>query len=154
MSDNDITTPNRGQTMVRILLGCVLMLTGIGHLSFVRKEFRAQVPPWLPMNTDLVVVLSGIVEIMLGAALVFLVRQRVAVGWIAALFFILIFPGNIAQLVEHRDAFGLDTDLARWLRLPLQGVLIFAALWSTGAWQQWRKRRAANDLGYPINMIE
>ena len=123
----------------RILLGFFLSVAGIGHLSFARKEFQAQVPPWLPINADLVVVLSGIVEIVLGASLILLVKQQVAVGWIVAIFFALVFPGNIAQLVEHRNAFGLDTELARWLRLPFQLVLIAAALWSTGSWQKWRK---------------
>lgn len=128
------------QTTVRILLGVFLVLAGTGHLTFDRQDFQAQVPPWVPVNPDLVVVLSGIVEILLGASLVLLVKQRVAVGWIVALFFVLVFPGNIAQLTGHRDAFGLNTDLARWLRLPFQGVLIFAALWSTGAWKEWRKK--------------
>jgi uncharacterized membrane protein len=94
------------------------------------------------MNPDLVVVLSGIVEILLGASLIFLVKQRIQLGWIVAVFFILIFSGNIAQLTEHRDSFGLDSDLKRWLRLPFQFVLIFLALWSTGAWQKWRRRQS------------
>ena len=138
--DSDVQPPRAGQTAGRILLGLFLMFAGIGHLTFSRREFQAQVPPWLPLSPDIVVILSGMVEILLGAGLVFLVNQRVAVGWIAALFFVLVFPGNIAQLTEHRDAFGLNSDLARWLRLPFQGVLIFWALWSTGAWQHWRKK--------------
>ncbi|MEP6747577.1 MAG: hypothetical protein ABJB86_07615 [Bacteroidota bacterium] len=134
------------QKIARVLLGLFLLSAGIGHLTFVRAEFKAQVPPWLPFNPDLVVVLSGIVEILLGSSLVFLIKKRVAVGWIVAIFFVLVFPGNIAQLTEHRDAFGLNSDLARWMRLPFQGLLIFAALWSTGAWQQWRKNRSELKL--------
>ncbi|BAV06620.1 Uncharacterized membrane protein [Filimonas lacunae] len=134
------TTPL--QNTVRIILGTFLTFAGISHLTFARKEFQAQVPPWIPVNTDLVVVLSGIVEIMLGTALIVLVKQRSIVGWIVALFFVLVFPGNIAQLTEHRDAFGLNSDLARWLRLPFQLVLIGAALWGTGAWQRWRQSRS------------
>src|SRR4051812_35608907 len=113
--DGAITKSSLGQTAGRIILGLFLVLAGTAHLTFERKEFQAQVPSWLPMNPDLVVVLSGIVEMLLGASLVFLVKQRIAVGWIAALFFMLVFPGNITQLVEHRNAFGLNTDLARWL---------------------------------------
>jgi uncharacterized membrane protein len=135
---NKLTT---GQNITRILLGAFLMFAGISHLSFSRQEFRAQVPPWLPMNPDLVVLLSGMVEIALGASLIFLVKKRIPVGWIAAAFFVLVFPGNIAQLTEHRNAFGLDSDLKRWLRLPFQFVLIAAALWSTGAWQKWRSKQ-------------
>lgn len=134
------------QKAIRITLGSFLAMAGISHLTFARQEFTAQVPPWLPLNTDLVVILSGIVEMGLGAALLLLVNKRVAVGWIVALFFVLIFPGNIAQLTEHRDAFGLDTDLKRWLRLPFQLVLIGAALWSTGAWQAWRNKRRMQSI--------
>ena len=129
------------QNIGRYLLGSFLTFTGIGHLTFLRKEFLAQVPPWLPISADTIVLLSGIVEIILGLSLLFLYSQRIKVGWIVAAFFVVIFPGNIAQLVEHRDAFGMNSDTARWLRLPMQPVLIFLALWSTGAWQSWRKNR-------------
>jgi uncharacterized membrane protein len=129
------------QNIGRFILGSFLALAGFGHLTTLRQEFLAQVPPWLPINADTVVVLSGIVEISLGLSLLFLYSQRIKVGWIVAAFFVAIFPGNIAQLVEHRNAFGLDSDMARWLRLPMQPVLIFLALWSTGAWQSWRKNR-------------
>ena len=133
-------TTSTAQNIARYVLGVFLALAGIGHLSFQRTAFAAQVPPWLPLNPDLVVLLSGFVEIALGLSLLFFYKQRTKVGWIVALFFILVFPGNIAQLVEHRDAFGLDSDLKRWLRLPFQPVLIAVALWSTGAWQAWRQR--------------
>ena len=136
-SSNTSTIQNIG----RYLLGSFLTFTGIGHLTFLRKEFLAQVPPWLPISADTVVLLSGIVEIILGLSLLFLYSQRIKVGWIVAAFFVVIFPGNIAQLVEHRDAFGMNSDTARWLRLPMQPALIFLALWSTGAWQYWRKNR-------------
>ncbi len=132
---------SKTQNVVRYILGALLLMAGIGHLTWQRKEFLAQVPTWLPMGADLVVVLSGVVEIILGLSLILLTKQRTTVGWIAALFFLLVFPGNIAQLVERRDAFGLNTDLARWLRLPFQPVLIVLAIWSTGAWQAWRIRQ-------------
>ena len=141
MAQRALHTLTIAQHAVRVLQGLFILFAGVGHLSYSRKEFQAQVPPWLPLSPDLVVVISGIVEILLGASLVVLLKRRVAAGWIAALFFVLVFPGNIAQLSEHRDAFGLNSELARWLRLPFQGVLIFAALWSTGAWQAWRRSR-------------
>jgi uncharacterized membrane protein len=137
------------RNLVRILLGLFLVFAGTAHLTFQRTEFLAQVPPWLPMNPDWVVVLSGIVEIILGTLLVILVKHRVKMGWIVAVFFVLVFPGNIAQLTEHRDAFGLNTDLKRWLRLPFQPILIFLALWSTGAWQKIVYRRVTfRQKGY------
>ncbi len=141
MNISENNTTSVFQNIGRYLLGSFLTFTGIGHLTFLRKEFLAQVPPWLPINADIVVLLSGIVEIILGLSLLFLYSQRIKVGWIVAAFFIAIFPGNIAQLVEHKDAFGMNSDTARWLRLPMQPALIFLALWSTGAWQSWRKDR-------------
>jgi uncharacterized membrane protein len=95
------------------------------------------------LNPDLVVVLSGIVEIVLGASLLFLPRWKVRIGWIVAAFFVLVFPGNIAQLTEHRNAFGLDTDRARTIRLAFQPLLVIWALWSTGAWHNLRNKTVA-----------
>ncbi|TDD75282.1 DoxX family protein [Flavobacterium caseinilyticum] len=129
------------QNISRHILGLFLTTAGISHLTWNRTEFLAQVPPWIPVNADLVVLLSGVVEITLGLSLILLFKYRIQVGWIVAAFFVLVFPGNIAQLVEHRNAFGLNTELARWLRLPLQPILILVALWSTGAWHSWRKNK-------------
>lgn len=129
------------RTIARWLLGAGLLFIGIGHLTFARETFVAQVPQWVPLPVDVVVVASGIVEITLGLALLFLVRYRVAVGWIVALFFVAIFPGNIEQFVRGTDAFGLTTDLARGIRLLFQPLLVIWALWSTGAWKAWRERR-------------
>ncbi len=118
----------------QVLLGLALIYAGIGHLSFSRIEFRAQVPTWLPLDPDFVVLFSGVVEILLGLALVTLWKYRKQVGLLTALFFIAIFPGNISQYVNGIDAFGLDTDLARLIRLFFQPLLVAGALWSTEAW--------------------
>lgn len=88
------------------------------------------------------VIASGIVEIVLGLALIFLWRYRVAIGWVTAAFFVVVLPGNIEQFVSGTDAFGLDSDLARGIRLLFQPLLVIWALWSTGAWRAWRERRA------------
>jgi len=141
MNISENNTTSIFQNIGRYLLGSFLTFTGIGHMTFLRKEFLAQVPPWLPISADTVVLLSGIVEIILGLSLLFLHSQRIKVGWILAAFFVVIFPGNIAQLVEHKDAFGMNSDTARWLRLPMQPALIALALWSSGAWQSWRKNK-------------
>jgi uncharacterized membrane protein len=129
------------QTFTRWLLGSFLLLAGIGHLTWLRTEFQAQVPQWIPLDADLVVVFSGIVEIVLGIGLIMLPKWRVLLGGITAGFFILIFPGNISQYVNQIDAFGLDTDQTRAIRLLFQPLLIIWALWSTGAWRAWRERK-------------
>ena len=120
------------------MLGAALIGAGIGHLTSQRTEFQAQVPSWFPIDEDLVVLASGVVEIALGVALIALPRHRVIVGTIVAAFFIVIFPGNIAQWVEGVDAFGLDTDAKRFVRLFFQPVLVVWALGSTGAWHAFR----------------
>ena len=130
------------KAIFRILLGAFLLFSGISHLTVARTEFLAQVPTWLPVNADLVVVMSGIAEIVLGLALIFLVKQRALVGLAAAAFFILIFPGNISQYVNQIDAFGLNTDQARFSRLFFQPMLVLWALWSTDGWRVLFPRKA------------
>jgi uncharacterized membrane protein len=140
-TDNKLPQPEKTsivQMIFRILLGAFLIFTGVGHLTFARAEFTAQVPSWLPLNGDLVVVLSGIAEILLGLGLVFLAKQRVLFGLATAVFFVLIFPGNISQYVNRIDAFGLNTDQARFMRLFFQPLLVIWALWATGAWSALR----------------
>jgi uncharacterized membrane protein len=126
------------RAVLRWLLGAALIGAGIGHLTNQRTEFQAQVPSWFPIDEDLVVLASGVVEIALGLALIALPRHRVIVGTIVAAFFVVIFPGNIAQWVEGVDAFGLDTDAKRFVRLFFQPVLVVWALGSTGAWHAFR----------------
>lgn len=128
------------RTIARWLLGAGLLFAGIGHLTFARQSFVAQVPDWLPLPVDVVVVASGIVEIALGLSLIVLARWQTVIGWIVAAFFVAVFPGNIHQFVSGTDAFGLDTDLARGIRLLFQPLLVIWALWSTGAWRAWRAR--------------
>lgn len=132
---------NIAQTVFRLLLGAMLIFAGATHLTVAREEFQAQVPTWLPLDKDFVVLASGIVEILLGGSLVGLSRYKVAVGWVVAAFFVAIFPGNISQYVNHIDAFGMNTDEQRAFRLIWQPVLVIWALWSTGAWQAWRESK-------------
>lgn len=132
------------RTAARIGLGAVLLFAGTSHLTFAREEFRAQVPEWVPVGDDAVVLGSGVVEIALGTALVAAPRRhRATVGWLAAAFFVAIFPGNVSQYVTQTDAFGLDSDAKRLARLPFQVPLVAGALWSTGAWRTWRASRRA-----------
>lgn len=123
------------RTTLRIVLGGFLVFAGMSHLTFAREEFSAQVPASVPFDDDLIVVASGVAEITLGGALMLLAKRRVPVGWVVALFFVAVFPGNIAQWLNARDGFGLDTDTKRFVRLFFQPVLIVAALWSTAAWR-------------------
>ncbi|WP_246104229.1 STAS/SEC14 domain-containing protein [Mucilaginibacter corticis] len=116
----------------RIALGAGLVFAGISHLTFARKDFRAQVPDWVPLEKDDIVVYSGLAEIALGSAILLTPeKQADRVGKIAAVFFTAVFPGNLAQYKNHRSAFGMDTDQKRLARLFFQPVLIAWALAST-----------------------
>ena len=129
------------QNIFRILLALFMILAGFSHLTFNRIDFQSQVPDWIPMSKDLVVILSGIVEMVLGIGLAFWKTERVKIGWILAIFFVLVFPGNIAQDMDSKDAFGvLDSDRARLVRLFFQPILIIWTLWSTGALRAYRNK--------------
>jgi len=130
------------RTTARVALGSIMTFAGLTHLTTAREEFRAQVPDWFPVDADTVVLASGVVEIGLGAAFVALPKRKRTVGALLAAFFVVIFPGNIAQYAEHTDAFGLDTDTKRFVRLFFQPVLVGLALWSTGAFGALRPRRS------------
>lgn len=127
------------RTLARVVLAAFLLFAGVGHFV-APQEFLAQVPPWMPARL-LVVFLSGVVELVLGAALLAPARWRPLVGWVVAAFFVAVFPGNISQAVTGAEAFGLDSDAARWARLAFQPVFVAWALWSTGAWRAWADRR-------------
>ena len=130
---------HRVRIVAQVLLGAALIYTGILHLTTGRLEFQAQVPNWIPLSADFVVLASGVVEITLGLLLSSLQRSA-AVGIATALFFIAIFPGNISQYMNQVDAFGLDSDRARLIRLFFQPLLVLWALWSTEAWRVFRRR--------------
>ncbi len=125
------------KNLAQLILGAFLLTAGISHLSSNRIEFQAQVPSYLPIDPDFVVVASGVVEIALGLLLIITLliykKYRRVIGLITAIFFILIFPGNINQYVNQIDAFGLDTDQKRLIRLFFQPPLVIAALWVSGA---------------------
>lgn len=139
---DDLAATGRARRLARWLLGGVLIAAGVAHLTTHRTDFQAQVPRWLPADADLVVVVvSGVVEIVLGVSVIVARRRRVVMGWVVAGFFVVIFPGNIAQFVEGNDAFGLTTDAERFVRLFFQPVLVAWALWCTGAWRARPRRR-------------
>ncbi len=127
------------KTIARMLLAAFLIFAGIAHLTFGREDFRAQVPVWLPLDIDFVVLASGVVEILLGLALASTSKWMPQIGLIVAAFFVAVFAGNINQYVQGIDAFGLNTDDARLIRLFFQPVLIAWALWSSNALKTFAK---------------
>jgi len=123
------------------VLAGFLFVAGTSHLAWNSDEFLAQVPGWVPVSASLVVLVSGVVEIALALALVGLRERRRQVGWVVAAFFVAIFPGNISQFVTQTDAFGLNSNLARGIRLAFQPLLVVWALWSVDALATLRQGR-------------
>ena len=123
-----------------------MILAAVGHFTFQRAEFQAQVPNWIPLPKDVTVIASGVVEIALGLAMVFWKQQKVIVGVALAIFYALVFPGNIAQYLNQTDAFGLNSDSMRLARLFFPPVLILWALWSTGFFTYWRNKRSSEGF--------
>ena len=95
------------QNIFRVLLGLIRLYIGIAHLSFRRIEFQAQVPTWLTTDKnlmDLVVLISGYVEIALGILMILGGKLKVKTGLALGIFYILIFPGNINQYINEIDS--------------------------------------------------
>ena len=134
-------TPPLTQQLARWGWGAGLMLAGTGHLTVVREEFRSQVPPWVPIDADDVVLLSGAVEISLGLGLLILPRERRRMSALTTAFLVAVFPGNIAQYRNRVDGLGLDTDGKRLGRLFLQPALWATALHAGGLLPLGRGRR-------------
>ena len=124
----------------QVFLGIALAYAGFKHLTSSRLEFQAQVPSVLQSQADFIVLASGVVEIALGVALMLAWRYRVQVGWVVGLFFVAVFWGNISQYLNGVNAFGLNSDRSRFVRLLFQPLLVMWALWSTGAWRSYRVR--------------
>lgn len=132
-----VRAPEALRTVLRLALAGLLATAGVGH--FVATDtFRAQVPPFLPFPTAIILV-SGIVEIALAVALVVVTTDRVRLGRLVALFFLAVLPGNLSQAITGADAFGLDTPTARWVRVALHPLLW---VWALSATDAWPRRRA------------
>ncbi len=132
----------RVRSAARVVLGAALIIAGLGHLTFARNDFQAQVPDWVGIDKNVVVILSGLVEIVLGSALIVVRRhrRRSLLGLVVGLFFVAVFLGNLSQFIDGHDAFGLNSDTARRNRLFFQPVLVAWAWWSTNAFALFPKR--------------
>lgn len=100
----------------RGLLGVVLVLQGINHFV-LDAEMARWIPSWLPAPL-LMVQLSGIAEIVLGAAL-FVPRLRRLAGWGIVALLIAVFPANI-EMARRPELLPQVPEILFWIRLPLQ----------------------------------
>ncbi len=123
--------PERVRTATRFAAAAGMLTAGVGHLTFAREGFQAQVPDWVPLDKDATVLISGVVEIGFGLGVLAPPPHRANVGALLSAFLVAVYPGNISQKQHERDGAGLDTDRKRFVRLFFQPLMVATAWWST-----------------------
>jgi uncharacterized membrane protein len=111
----------------RIAMTFMLIFTAIGHFVY-SKGMTAMIPDFFP-NKELIVVFTGILEIVFAIGLLIPRYQRMT-GWLLIIFFSLVLPANIKASIHNinyqtgnLDGSGLNY---LWFRIPLQ---IFFIIW-------------------------
>ncbi|WP_236612474.1 hypothetical protein [Picosynechococcus sp. NKBG15041c] len=108
-------------------MGVMFVLAGLNH--FLSTDFYLRMmPPYLPWHIALVYI-SGIAEILLGILLLIPKTSAIAAWGLIALL-IAVFPANL-QMALNPNTFPEFSEVALWVRLPLQAVLIAWAYWYT-----------------------
>jgi uncharacterized membrane protein len=118
-----------GRDHVRRGLGAAMVVAGLSHLV-QPVPFIQHLPEWVPMR-ELTIAVTGVVEIVFGALLFAAARIRARVGQALAAYLVAVFPANVYVAVAGIDVQGQPDGLYPWLRLPLQALFVFLALWST-----------------------
>ena len=96
---------------------------GLNHF-WHPKFYLIIMPPWLPWHNVLVVI-SGVCEILFGLLLLFSLTRRLA-AWGIILLLIAVFPANIQMMLSYWN----ESNPKLWIsivRLPLQIILIWWA---------------------------
>ena len=112
--------------ILRYVIG--VLFIGAGVLHFVRpKPYIAMMPPWIPLHKEAVAV-SGVAEIVGGAAMFSSRTARFGCWWLIALL-VAVFPANVHMAINPDQIRGLERtgipNWALWARLPLQAVAIW-----------------------------
>jgi len=109
-----------------------------GTLHFLRPEYYEQIMPgYLPAHRELVLI-SGAAEIAGGVGVAFSRTRRAAGTWLIALL-VLVFPANLNMALDP-ERFRSIAPILLWVRLPLQGLLI---------WWAYRATRPRRTLTQP-----
>ena len=111
----------------RVVLALIMMAIGVLHFA-APAGFVKIVPKALP-EPELLVYVSGFFEIAGGVGLL-VPRLRRAAAWGLAALFVAVFPANVNMAVNDIQIEGLAIpEIALWLRLPFQAVLVAWAVW-------------------------
>jgi uncharacterized membrane protein len=127
--------PRSTRRAARLGMAAAMVLAGASHWT-MPTPFIQHLPSWVPAAETLILLTGGI-EIALGAAL--LVRQpwRRLAGLALAAYLVAVFPSNVYVAIAAVDVEGQPGGWYPWLRLPLQMLFVAWALWSTG----WHRRQ-------------
>ena len=117
----------RFKTLTRYLLGALYIAAGVNHFLNTATYVRIM-PQYLPWHLELIY-LSGVAEAALGFLLL-IRRYSVWAGWGLVALCIAVFPANV-HMAMHANLYPAIPELALWLRLPAQGLLIAWAWWYT-----------------------
>lgn len=110
---------------LRAVLGFVFILAGALHFV-IPKFYEEMMPDWIPLHRESVIV-SGIAEIVGGAALLDERTTRFGFWWLTALL-VAVFPANV-HMATNPDSVPVvsERNIPRWqlwARLPLQPLMI------------------------------
>jgi uncharacterized membrane protein len=122
---NDSRKPRKRR--MRVALASLMVGMGVLHFAFP-DPFVRMVPEALP-TPRLLVLVSGVFEVLGGAGLL-VPRARRAASIGLVLLYLAVFPANV-HMALHPAGFGVP-GWALWARLPLQAVFIAWALWVGG----------------------
>lgn len=128
----------------RYALAAGMAIAGVAHLV-EPAPFIQHIPPWVPAREPLVL-LTGLAEIALAAALLTAQPHRRRAGLALAAFLLAVFPANVYVAVAGIDVQGQPGGLYPWLRLPVQAVFVWLALWTTRRHEPADKRDAAQAI--------
>jgi uncharacterized membrane protein len=110
---------------LRAALACMLLLTASAHWGKRRPDLIAMVPPQFP-RADLIVTISGILEIAAACGLLFEPTHRAAALSVAVLF-VAMFPANVRAAKQHLTIGGRPV-LGVIPRAAIQVLFVAAAL--------------------------
>ena len=110
-------------------MSLLYIIVGLNHFTNT-NFFVAIVPPIIDWKQE-VVLISGVIEVLLGILLLFNQTRKFA-AWGIILLLITVFPANIYLYISDfpRDIIGISKDQALF-RLPFQIPLMIIAYWHT-----------------------
>jgi uncharacterized membrane protein len=131
------------RTAARTGMAIAMMVAGVAHLV-MPTPFEQHLPTWVPAR-ELLVAGTGVLEVILGAALLLGPPLRRRAGLALAVYLTLVFPANVYVAVSGTAVDGQPSGVYPWLRLPFQLLFIAWALWCT----RQSPERPANLGGAP-----